>query len=425
MNINPVDNYAEAIQKLVRDMRDDVEYDLPPDTLSFCNVENYPHDMQTLVIAIAAGNTFQTARSLYEFTGFVANEQCLTLLSLAASMGRVNVMELLLRSGQEVDGKNTDGSTALHFAASFNRGEAIDCLLKHGANVNASDDNGMDALKYAAREPNRVRAIHRLLNAGAFIEKGATECSPLFLSCQLVDCQNTLLLILRRANLNSVDSLNRTLLWVICNSDLQHDRHDLSELFEAARMLIAFGVDVNAIDIDGNHVIHSLMLDEHNSSENIILMLQIFFDLRPDVDLSCRNNNGFTPLHLCVYMKDDVHVIDEKVFIWLVNHGADPTVCDLRGNSVLHHLAATNFLLPATNVLNILRQRNISSSIMNGAGITPRELALRQGQVEMAEPIFSYSDECTAQLWAAKTNWGLRTHNTPRTPAKSRFYSRN
>ena len=425
MNINPVDNYAEAIQKLVRDMRDDVESDLPTDTLSFCDVTNYPPDMQTLVSAVAAGDIYQTARSLHEFTGFVANEECMTLLSLAASMGRVDVMELLLRSGQEVDGKNTDGSTALHFAASFNRGKAIDCLLKHGANVNAVDNNSMDALNYAVREPNRVRVIHRLLNAGASIEKGAIELSPLFLSCQLVDCQNTLLLILRRANVNSVDSLNRTLLWVICNPDMQHDQHDLNELFEAARMLIAFGVDVNALDLDGNHVIHSLMLNEHNSSENILLMLQIFFDLRPDVDLSCRNNNGFTPLHLCVYMKDDVHVIDEEVFIWLLNHGADPTVCDGRGNSVLHHLASTDFLLPATAVLNILRQRNISSSIKNGAGFTPHEMALRRGEVEMAELIFSYSDECTAQRWAAKTNWGLRIHNTPRTPAKSRFYSRN
>jgi ankyrin repeat protein len=53
------------------------------------------------------------------------------------SLKRVGVMELLLRSGQEIDGKNPDGSTALHFAAGFNRGKAIDSLLKHGADVNA------------------------------------------------------------------------------------------------------------------------------------------------------------------------------------------------------------------------------------------------------------------------------------------------
>jgi ankyrin repeat protein len=331
-------------------------------------------------------------------------------------------MELLLRSGQEVDGKNTDGSTALHFAAAFNRGKAIDCLLEHGANVNAVDDRGMDALKFAAREPNRVRAINRLLNAGASIENGATEFSPLFMSCQLADCQNTLLLILHRANVNFV-SFHKTPLCVVCTPDLQHDDQDLSQFFEEARMLIAFGADVNAVDMDGNYLIHSLMSSEHNSPEDIISMLQIFIDLRPDTNLSCQSSDGFTPLHHCVYMKDDIEFIDEDVFLWLLNHGADPTVCDVRGNTVLHQLAETNFLLPATKLLNILRQRNISSSIMNKAGITPHEVALCHGQVEMAELIFSYSDECMAQRWGGKTNWGLRTQKRPQTPAKSRVYS--
>jgi cytohesin len=74
-----------------------------------------------------------------------------TLLHDAALKGHVDIMELLLSHGAEVNSLNAQGATALHDAALAGQRAAADALLKHGANINARDsESGATPLHQAA-----------------------------------------------------------------------------------------------------------------------------------------------------------------------------------------------------------------------------------------------------------------------------------
>jgi ankyrin repeat protein len=88
-----------------------------------------------------------------------------TPLIVAASLGHVRNMELLVEHNANVNG--TDGSrrTPIYFAASRNQLDAISFLAARGADVNASSTTGRSPL-YAAAEGNHVAAVHLLCRLG-------------------------------------------------------------------------------------------------------------------------------------------------------------------------------------------------------------------------------------------------------------------
>ncbi len=66
----------------------------------------------------------------------------LTPLSTAAVTNQAGLVDLLIRSGSDLQARNRDGTTALHIAALFGRCKVIELLLENGANVSARDHEG-------------------------------------------------------------------------------------------------------------------------------------------------------------------------------------------------------------------------------------------------------------------------------------------
>jgi ankyrin repeat protein/peroxiredoxin len=74
-----------------------------------------------------------------------------TLMHDAALKGHVDILELLLVHGANVDSLNAQGATALHDAALAGQRATAEALLKHGANINARDsESGATPLHLAA-----------------------------------------------------------------------------------------------------------------------------------------------------------------------------------------------------------------------------------------------------------------------------------
>jgi len=74
-----------------------------------------------------------------------------TLLHDAALKGHLEIMELLLAHGADVNSLNAQGATALHDAALAGQRAAAEALLKHGANIDARDsESGATPLHQAA-----------------------------------------------------------------------------------------------------------------------------------------------------------------------------------------------------------------------------------------------------------------------------------
>ncbi|CAL5422705.1 unnamed protein product [Camellia sinensis] len=68
-----------------------------------------------------------------------ADEEGWAPLQFAASSGNVEIVEILLSSGADVNLKNNGGRTALHYAASKGWLKIAEILLSHGANINLKD----------------------------------------------------------------------------------------------------------------------------------------------------------------------------------------------------------------------------------------------------------------------------------------------
>jgi ankyrin repeat protein len=65
-----------------------------------------------------------------------------TSLHMAATVNNVDMIEVLLEAGAEIDAKTKEGLTPLHLATGTNRVEAVKLLLEKGANIEAKDNRG-------------------------------------------------------------------------------------------------------------------------------------------------------------------------------------------------------------------------------------------------------------------------------------------
>jgi ankyrin repeat protein len=98
------------------------------------------------------------------------NRYGVTPLSVAATNGRAEPIEMLLAAGADPNSASPDGETALMTAARTGDPRALNVLLSHGADVNSRERwQGQTALMWAAAE-NHADAVKLLLAHGAEVD---------------------------------------------------------------------------------------------------------------------------------------------------------------------------------------------------------------------------------------------------------------
>ncbi len=98
-------------------------------------------------------------------------------LTWAATFGRNEVVELLLRKGVDANGKDDD-ATALHFAAAFGRMDLVRLLVKHGASLetlNSYDGTVLDGTLWSAHNSpikgvDYPAVVRELIDLGARVD---------------------------------------------------------------------------------------------------------------------------------------------------------------------------------------------------------------------------------------------------------------
>jgi hypothetical protein len=88
-----------------------------------------------------------------------------TPMITAATFGRTDVVEALVKAGAGIDLKDNDGSTALHCAAFFCHPDMVRILLANGADKNLRNKAGATPLDSVQGSFGEVRPIYQ------FIEK--------------------------------------------------------------------------------------------------------------------------------------------------------------------------------------------------------------------------------------------------------------
>ncbi len=89
-----------------------------------------------------------------------------TMLGLAAYYGRVDIMELLIDAGADIEARNMRGETPLFHSIAGGHTEAVKFLLERDADIYATDNDRRTAL-FEATERNNHEILNVLLAAGA------------------------------------------------------------------------------------------------------------------------------------------------------------------------------------------------------------------------------------------------------------------
>lgn len=108
----------------------------------------------------------------------------LSLLHVAAANGQTGSLRLLLERNWAVDRPDPARGerTALHWAVQEGHLDVIQLLLAHGADVNAKDDFGMSLLYQAAGDGN-TKIVEHLLDNGADMDaKSEAGVTPLIIA---------------------------------------------------------------------------------------------------------------------------------------------------------------------------------------------------------------------------------------------------
>jgi ankyrin repeat protein len=132
----------------------------------------------------------------------------------------LDMTELLLSLGADVDGRDARGRTPLMTAASVIPERLVSLLLRAGGDVAARDANGQTALHHAAAAAHYASTIDALVQGGAdMAAKDSTGSTPLHLAAACRKWHNATALVAAGASLEAKDNLGRTPLDHVDNPD--------------------------------------------------------------------------------------------------------------------------------------------------------------------------------------------------------------
>jgi ankyrin repeat protein len=129
----------------------------------------------------------------------------------------LEIMDLLIQNGANVNAKNRHCDTVLHKACEYENEKAITYLLGKKADVNAVNDQGKTPLlvvlyAYISNEDKLRNIVKQLIQKGANINVKDNEehNTPLHLACDLSDIEIVKLFIKKGANMTKKNKNNET-----------------------------------------------------------------------------------------------------------------------------------------------------------------------------------------------------------------------
>ena len=326
---------------------------------------------------LIANNADLHARDRYQETALMAAADQVT--TQAGEIAEI----ILTKAPEIIDFADGDGATALHFAAESKNIPVIKVLLRHGADVDAKNCDG-DTPLYRAAMRASSHAVKLLLEAGADPAQYEDDEYPLAFCATSDRSGDCLSMLLEHPNFDyaardssdgesslhrSAASGSHTLVRLLLDHDRSHG-HRLLDMrnaegqtplhlavinghVEVMRLLLAEGADPSVQDANGRTILHEMARSRELATVKELLQIEAVRSL-----LNVLNTQGHTPLHLAVI---NGHV---KVMRLLLAEGADPTVRDLGGRTVLHWAAWFGESATVTELLLIEAVRGLLDAKM-------------------------------------------------------------
>jgi ankyrin repeat protein len=216
-------------------------------------------------------------------------------LNWAALIGNVEIAEILLAAGADVNGKSRDGGAPLSGAAFMGRADVCELLLSKGGDPKQKNAKGEDPLVPTMADAGTTQFIAGLLKLDydlAKVQAGRAKCVELLKNgtggkelSAAVRKQDVAavkqLLAKSKKNANSRDpDLGITALaWAAYHGNV-----------EIAGLLIAAGADVNGKNEDGSRPLHAAAFTGHSAVLGLLL--------KQGAVASAKNADDETPLQM-------------------------------------------------------------------------------------------------------------------------------
>ena len=250
-----------------------------------------------------------------------------TPLMLAASIGSVEAMKILIEAGADVNAADSFGATALMFG--IRDIAKVRVLLDAGARANDKTKQNQTALLLAASNSGSVESVRLLVAKGADAKVvGAAGRTGLIMAANQNDLAMVQFFLDQGVNVNAVDSTDKSGHTALMAAAAQSNT-------PMVKALLQKGADVNMAATDASVVKNGplafkgrtalMMAAPYGSPE----MIRLFLDAHADVN--AHDIAGMTPLMFAVASENQ----DPEVIKMLLAAGADAKFKSATGETAL------------------------------------------------------------------------------------------
>ncbi|XP_058991082.1 E3 ubiquitin-protein ligase MIB2 isoform X10 [Mustela lutreola] len=250
-----------------------------------------------------------------------------TALQVAAYLGQVELVRLLLQARAAADLPDDEGNTALHYAALGNQPEAARLLLSSGCGANALNGTRSTALHVAVQR-GFLEVVRVLCERGCDVNlPDAHANTPLHCAISAGAGASGIVEVLTEVPGIDVTATNSQGFTLLHHASLKGHTLAVRRLLARARQL------VDAQKDDGFTALHLATLNNHREVAQILIR-------EGRCDVNVRNRKLQSPLHLAV---QQAHA---GLVPLLVDAGCSVNAEDEEGDTALHVALQRHQLLP-------------------------------------------------------------------------------
>ncbi|CAB0040199.1 unnamed protein product [Trichogramma brassicae] len=240
----------------------------------------------------------------------------------------------------QVNALNKLGNTPLHLALRNDKQKMVECLLRNGADPNIADAGGFTSLHLIA-----LRGIN-----DDYAEKFFEICNDMQLKVQV----------------NAQENHGRTPLQIAVCLDKEH----------VVESLLRNGADPNIADVEKCTSLHSICATDYDD-KSAEKFFQICDDMQLTMQVDAQSKLGWTPLHLALFKGK------KKATEWLLRRGVNPNLATKEGYTPLHAISCreidddfAEWFFEICDDMNLM----VQVDARNTSGETPLHLALNNGK---------------------------------------------
>uniref|UniRef100_A0A2K5M1N7 E3 ubiquitin-protein ligase MIB2 n=2 Tax=Cercocebus atys TaxID=9531 RepID=A0A2K5M1N7_CERAT len=287
-----------------------------------------PEHPGRLVVEVALGNMARALDLLRRRPEQVdTKNQGRTALQVAAYLGQVDLVRLLLQARAGVDLPDDEGNTALHYAALGNQPEVGRVLLNAGCRADAINSTQSTALHVAVQR-GFLEVVRALCEHGCDVNlPDAHSDTPLHSAISAGTGASGIVEVLTEVPNIDVTATNSQGFTLLHHASLKGHALAVRKILARARQL------VDAKKGDGFTALHLAALNNHREVAQILIR-------EGRCDVNVRNRKLQSPLHLAV---QQAHV---GLVPLLVDAGCSVNAEDEEGDTALHVALQRHQLLP-------------------------------------------------------------------------------